>query len=118
MTQAATGSAELRIVTPVAEPHSDTEGAERHRPAERLEKLDGATIALYWNGKQNGLDALARARENIAAIHRDVTFVDVIGELGGTNRYLSPEQIATLSSSVDAAICTSADCGSCTSWLM
>jgi hypothetical protein len=42
----------------------------------------------------------------------------VIGELGGTNRYLSPEQIETLGKTVDAAICTSADCGSCTSWLM
>jgi hypothetical protein len=45
----------------------------------------------------------ARA-ENIAARHRDVTFVDVIGELGGTNRYLSPEQIETLGNTVDAAI--------------
>ena len=108
----------IAIVNPIAEPHAETEGAERHKPAPRPTSLDGKTIALYWNGKQNGLDALERARENLAARFKNVSFVDVIGELGGTNRYLSPEQIKMLGDSVDAAICTSADCGSCTSWLM
>ena len=31
---------------------------------------------------------------------------------------LSPEQLKSLQAKADAAVCTSADCGSCTSWLM
>jgi hypothetical protein len=108
----------IRIVNPIAEPHADTEGAQRDKPAKRPATLDGKTVALYWNGKQNGLDALARSRENLSRRFRDVKFVDVIGEMGGTNRYLSADQLKTLSETVDVAVGTSADCGSCTSWLM
>ena len=110
--------AKLRIINPIAEPHADTEGAERHAPAARPSSLKGKTVALYWNGKQNGLDALARVRENFTKRFQDIEFVDVIGELGGTNRYLSADQIRMLGEQVDVAVCTSADCGSCTSWLM
>jgi hypothetical protein len=112
------GLASILIVNPIAEPHADTEGAERHAPAARPSSLNGKTVALYWNGKQNGLDALARAKENLTARFKGVEFIDVIGELGGTNRYLSADQIKMLGDTVDAAVCTSADCGSCTSWLM
>jgi hypothetical protein len=115
---AVTSAGSFVIVNPIAEPHAETEGAERYNPAPRPSSLDAKTVALYWNGKQNGLDALARARENLAARFKDVQFIDVIGELGGTNRYLSPDQIRMLGATADAAVCTSADCGSCTSWLM
>ncbi|MCB0995892.1 MAG: hypothetical protein KDB21_12420 [Acidimicrobiales bacterium] len=111
-------SVELTIVNPVAEPQAHDEDAERFAPATRPASLDGATIALYWNGKQNGLDALARAKELLTDRFADVRFVELTGELGGTNRYLSPEQLDRLEAEVDAAVCTSADCGSCTSWLM
>lgn len=111
--------ATLTIVNPVAEPQAHEDDAERFPPAaRRLTTLAGARIALYWNGKQNGLDALARAKENLAKRYDGVTFVEVTGELGGTNRYLSPAQLDMLAESVDVAVCTSADCGSCTSWLM
>jgi hypothetical protein len=111
-------AAKLTIVNPVAEPRDQDSGAERYPPARRPATLEGKTVALYWNGKQNGLDALARAKATLSKRYRDIRFIDVTGALGGTNRYLSPEQLTFLQAEADAAVCTSADCGSCTSWLM
>ena len=42
-------------------------------------------------------------------MYKDIQFIDVFGELGGTNRYLSPSQLAMLEKSADVAVCTSAD---------
>jgi hypothetical protein len=111
-------AARLTIVNPVAEPDAHAEGAERFPPANRPATLDGKTVALYWNGKQNGPFALARTKENLSKRFKDIKFVDVVGEKGGTNRYLSENQLKTLAETVDAAVCTTADCGSCTSWLV
>ena len=111
-------TATLTIVNPVAEPQAHDADAERYPPASRPASLAGKTIALYWNGKQNGLDALARAKMNLSQQYPDARFVELTGELGGTNRYLSPAQLDMLEADVDVAVCTSADCGSCTSWLM
>ena len=61
----------LTIVNPVAEPQAHEDDAERFPPAPRPDTLVGKTIALYWNGKQNGLDALvARQGEPVQAIRR------------------------------------------------
>jgi hypothetical protein len=108
----------LTIVNPIAESQIDLDPSLRHPPAKRPSDLNGKTVALYWNGKQNGPAALDAARKLLSERFTGLTFVDITGELGGTNRYLSPEQLETLAQTVDAAICTSADCGSCTSWLM
>ena len=108
----------LTIDNPIAEPQAHQENADRHAPAPRLDRLDGKTVALYWNGKQNGLDALARTKENLGRLFSDIVFIDVVGELGGTNRYLSAGQLEMLARDADAAVCSTADCGSCCSWLM
>ena len=108
----------LTIVNPIAESQIDLDPSLRHSPAARPSDLNGKTIALYWNGKQNGPAALAAARRLLSLRFYDLTFIDVTGELGGTNRYLSPGQLDRLADEADAAICTTADCGSCTSWLM
>ncbi|WP_433377923.1 UGSC family (seleno)protein [Streptosporangium sp. CA-115845] len=110
-------NARMTIVNPIATPRSHADG-DRFPPAARPSTLDGATVALYWNGKQNGLDALARARELIDARFRGVTFIEMTGALGGTTRYLSEEQLALIEKRVDAMVATTADCGSCCSWLM
>lgn len=110
--------ATLAIVNPIAESQIDLDPSLRHAPAKRPADLTGKTIALYWNGKQNGPAALDAARKLLSERFKDLKFVDVTGELGGTNRYLSPGQLESLAQEVDVAICTTADCGSCTSWLM
>jgi hypothetical protein len=110
--------ATLTVVNPVAEPQADADPSVRHAPAKRPSTLAGKTVALYWNGKQNGLDALAQAKARLAERFEGVRFIELTGDLGGTNRYLSPEQLDRLQQEADAAVCTSADCGSCTSWLM
>jgi hypothetical protein len=108
----------LEIVNPVATPAALADRATRHPAARRPDTLDGRTVALYWNGKQNGPDALARTRQLLSDRFADIRFIDVIGELGGTNRYLSPGQLDMLAERADAVVATTADCGSCTSWLM
>jgi hypothetical protein len=116
--QADDDHARLAIVNPVAQPEAHDDGAERFPPAPRPSTLDGRRVALYWNGKQNGLHALVRTRENLSKLYTDISFIDVIGELGGTNRYLSPDQLTMLARDVDVVVATTADCGSCCSWLM
>jgi hypothetical protein len=113
-----TATARLEIVNPVAIPSAYTPDAAHQPAAPRPATLDGKTVALYWNGKQNGPDALARTRQLLAERYAGISFIDVIGELGGTNRYLSPGQLDMLADRADAVVATSADCGSCTSWLM
>jgi hypothetical protein len=111
-------TAQLEIVNPVATPKAAEAGSVVTATAKRPASLVGARVGLYWNGKQNGPAALARTKTLLADRYDGVTFVDVIGELGGTNRYLSESQLAMLVESVDVVVATSADCGSCTSWLM
>jgi hypothetical protein len=113
-----TAVAQLEIVNPVATPEAAEEGSLVTATAKRPASLVGARIGLYWNGKQNGPAALARTKTLLADRYEGITFVDVIGELGGTNRYLSDTQLDMLVESVDVVVATSADCGSCTSWLM
>ncbi len=118
MTTIETATATLTIVNPVAAPKSHTADADRHDPAPRPSTLAGTTVALYWNGKQMGLEALAESRRQLTDRFPGIRFLDVIGELGGTNRYLSEAQLDDLQRRADAVVGTSADCGSCTSWLM
>src|ERR1700733_10272517 len=96
----------LVIENPIAEPQAHQDWAEPPPPAKRVPELDGKTVALYWNGKQNGLDALARTKENLGRLYRDIRFIDVVGELGGTNRYLSAGQLEMLARDADAAVCS------------
>lgn len=108
----------LTIINPIAESQIDLDPSLRYPPAKRPADLNGKTIALYWNGKQNGPAALDAARKLLGQRFKNVKFIEVTGELGGTNRYLSADQLDMLEKEADVAVCTTADCGSCTSWLM
>lgn len=108
----------LTVVNPIASPEAEATDAERFSPAPRPATLEGKVIGLYWNGKQNGLHALARTKEVFAQRFTGVRFLELSGELGGTNRYLSADQLEMLAERVDAVVATTADCGSCCSWLM
>ncbi len=103
------GAATLVVVNPVAIPASHVEKGERHPPAKRGGSLDGKTVALYWNGKQNGPHALDRAKANLIRDFKDIRFLEMVGEKGGTNRYLSDEQLDRLKEEADAVVATTAD---------
>ena len=74
-------------------------------------------IVLYWNGKdKNGLTrSHACQGEPCEAVPVRGLLVEITGELGGTNP-TSLAELHRLEQDVDVAVCTSADCGSCTSW--
>lgn len=110
--------AQLIIINPIAESQTDLDPTLRHAPAPRPATLDGKVVALYWNGKANGLDALVRVRQRLDKRFKNLTFVEMTGEGGGVLRHMSKEQIDQLQNTVDAVVGTTGDCGSCTSWLM
>jgi len=110
--------AELTIVNPVALQKLETREGERFPSAPRLTTFAGKTVGLYWNGKQQGEHALARTREQLARLYPDVKFREYIGSMGGVLRRASDEQLDQMARECDAVIGTTADCGSCTSWLI
>ena len=101
--------AQLSIVNPIATAQADTSEAPRISPAPRPKSLDGKRIGLYWNGKPLGDIALENTKEILRNTFRDVRFVDVFGEKGGINRYLSPGQLDMLQEEADVVIGTSGD---------
>jgi hypothetical protein len=117
-TETGEGKATLVIVNPVAESQVDLDDSMRDPPAPRPADLNNKRVALYWNGKQNGKFALDAVRDLLSKRFTGLSFIDVTGELGGVNRFLSPGQLDMLERDADVAICTTADCGSCTAWLM
>lgn len=101
--------ARLSIVNPIATAQADTSEAPRVAPAARPKSLEGLRIGLYWNGKPQGDVALAHTKAMLGESFRGVSFVDVFGEKGGINRYLSPEQLDMLERDADVVIGTSGD---------
>jgi hypothetical protein len=101
--------AQLDIVNPVAIAEADTSEAPRIEPAARPASLAGLRIGLYWNGKPQGDVALAHTKLRLSEAYDDVSFVDVFGEKGGLNRYLSPDQLDMLAREADVVIGTSGD---------
>jgi hypothetical protein len=110
-------TASLEIINPVAVAQPDSEEFERFAPAARLDDLAGKTIGLFWNGKPGGGVALERVRENLSARYPGMAFRDFYGAFGPQARHASPAQLEEMAA-CDAVVGTSADCGSCTSWLV
>ena len=108
----------LVIVNPIAIPEQSTPAADRFPLAPRPPSLEGLVVGLFWNGKNHGDAALARTREALTKLYDDVRFVEYLGEKGGLNRYASDEQRARIVRECNVVVGTTADCGSCTSWLM
>ncbi len=108
----------LTIVNPVAEARRQDPATALFDPAERLETLSGKTIGLYWNGKNNGQYALAETRSRIEERFPDTKFLEYTGAEGGVLRRASDTQLDAMAAECDAVVGTTADCGSCTSWLV
>ncbi|SFC29644.1 UGSC family (seleno)protein [Tropicimonas isoalkanivorans] len=111
-------TASLSIVNPIARQKVETAEMVRHPAAPRLDTLEGKIIGFFWNGKQQGNQALERTKANLKKLYPDVQFRDYLGAMGGVLRRASDEQLDAMARECDAVVGTSADCGSCTSWLI
>lgn len=111
-------AASLEIVNPVAEPKQEAEGYERFPAAPRLADLRGKTIGLFWNGKALGDVALERVKTNLATRFPDLKFRDYMGVNGQQLRRTTPAQLDLMADECDAVVGSTADCGSCCSWLV
>jgi hypothetical protein len=101
--------AALEIVNPIATPASPSSASARIPPARRLDRLEGKTVGLFWNGKAHGGVALQRLRENLGQRHPGIAFRDYYGVHGNTVRSATPEQLDQMARECDAVIGTSAD---------
>jgi hypothetical protein len=99
----------LTIVNPVAEARAETAQAIRFEPAPRVTSLSGATVGLFWNGKNGGQYALARTRDNLQRLYPDVRFLDYLGAHGAVMRRATPEQHDQMARECDVVIGTTAD---------
>lgn len=110
--------ARLTIINPVAKQKAEQDTSEFFPTAPRLDTLAGKTIGLFWNGKQQGQVALAQTKEQLSRLYEGIQFKDYIGVMGGVLRRANEAQFDLMAAECDAVIGTSADCGSCTSWLI
>lgn len=111
-------TARLTIVNPIAIPQGDAPTAVAFAPAPRPQSLDGLRIGLFWNGKNQGDVALARTQDALAKLYDRATFTTYLGDKGGLTRYASEPLKQRILAECDVLVGTTADCGSCTSWLI
>jgi hypothetical protein len=88
----------------VLDPTADRHGDKPVKTAPRLEKLEGKTIGLLWNGKANGDVALKRTATLIQERVPDVEFRFYSGSMP-----CSPTLLAQVAEECDAAIACTAD---------
>lgn len=103
----------LRIYNPVAELVQT-----KLAPAKRLADLNGKRIGLYWNMKAGGDIALARTEELLRQRYPRATFTHHRGSVGWMMRHATDADAERVAAECDAVVGTTADCGSCTSWLI
>jgi hypothetical protein len=111
-------TARLTVVNPIAIPQSDTPTAVAFPLAARPATLDGVRVGLFWNGKNQGDVALARTHDALAKLYDGATFTSYLGDQGGLTRYASEPLKQRIVAECDVLVGTTADCGSCTSWLI
>ncbi len=111
-------TARLTIVNPIAIPEGETAVAVAFPLADRPTTLDGLRVGLFWNGKNQGDVALARTNDALAKLYEGCTFTHYLGDKGGLTRYASEPLKQQILAECDVLVGTTADCGSCTSWLM
>ncbi|HEV7653048.1 MAG TPA: hypothetical protein VGP26_33245 [Actinophytocola sp.] len=103
----------LEVLNPVADVVK-TEATPAPRPA----SLEGKTLGLFWNCKPGGNHALRKAAELLQGKYPTLQVREYLGSVGSTTRYITPGDVALISAECDVVIGSTADCGSCTSWLV
>jgi hypothetical protein len=101
--------ATLEIVNPVALARQESARADRIAPAPRPASLEGKTIGLYWNGKQQGEHGLAATRRNLEQLFPGIRFNSYLGDWGTNVRHSSPAQFEEIARECDAVIGATAD---------
>lgn len=101
--------AKLTIVNPVAEARQETKQAERIPAAPRPASLEGKTVGLYWNGKQQGDHGLAATRRQLEKIFPGTRFKEYLGDWGTNVRHSSPKQFDQIVQECDVVVGATAD---------
>lgn len=110
--------AELNVLNPVATPATGAAQPDAFTLAARPGSLAGQRVGLFWNGKNHGDVALARTRDGLSKLFDGISFVDILGDKGGLTRFASEPLRERIVRECDVVVGSTADCGSCTSWLM
>lgn len=105
--------AQIEICNPVATIARRTASA-----AERPSSLEGKRLGLFWNNKPGGNTALQWAAERLRERHPGLTVRAYQGSVGSSTRYMTPGDRQQIAAECDVVIGSTADCGSCTSWLI
>ncbi|MFM0500420.1 UGSC family (seleno)protein [Paraburkholderia caffeinilytica] len=103
----------LRVYNPVAESLES-----KLEPASRVPDLNGKRVGLYWNMKAGGDIALAHLAKRLHELYPSATFANYRGSVGWMMRHVTEADAARVGRECDVVIGTTADCGSCTSWLI
>jgi hypothetical protein len=105
--------AQLEIRNPVAAIARRSASA-----AKRPDTLQGKRLGLFWNNKPGGNTALRWAAERLRERYPDLTVREYQGSVGSSTRYMTPDDKRQIVAECDVVIGSTADCGSCTSWLI
>jgi len=77
--------------------------------AARPKTLDDQTIGLFWNNKVGGNAALRAAAEGLKKRHSSLQFREYQGSVGSSTRYMTPKDLAQISTECDLVIGSTAD---------
>jgi hypothetical protein len=94
----------LEILNPVAAVAKRSATA-----AARPKTLDGTTMGLFWNNKVGGNTALRAAADALRTRHPTLEFKEYQGSVGSSTRYMTPQDLAQISSECDVVIGSTAD---------
>jgi len=94
----------LEVLNPVAQ-QVKKEGAN----APRLLQLEGKVIGLYWNHKAGGDAALKRVIELLRGRFPGLATRSYVGSVGGSNRFVTKDDVKKISQECAAVVATSAD---------
>jgi hypothetical protein len=86
--------------------------------APRPDSLDGRTLGLFWNNKTGGNIGLRAAAAHLQKRYPTLKVREYQGSVGSTTRYMTPKDVSLIASECTVVIGSTADCGSCTSWLI
>lgn len=94
----------MEILNPVA-----TIAKRSASAAARPNALDGKTVGLFWNNKVGGNTALRAAADALRKRYTGLQFKEYQGSVGSSTRYMTPQDLAQISSECDVVIGSTAD---------